>query len=187
MPSAANSQHLNVLLRDAGELGAAHGRLSTGNAGRQRGLGAINRATVVLCVSAWEAYIEEVVKEALATLRPAAMPAATWDVVIAPAAAQIKRFNTPDAGNTKSLIAGCIGLADITVAWRWQNCTSQDACSYLNAALDKRHKIAHGVNPRPTVHRSYAGWLPSFFQNLASRSDEAIADHLVTLGVARPW
>jgi RiboL-PSP-HEPN len=178
MPSHANSLHLDVLLRDATELGAAHRKLSTGNRGRQRGLGAINRTAVVICVSAWEAYVEEVIKEALDLLRPAGTTEATWNIVKEPALAQIKRFNTPNSGNTRSLIANCLGLADITSAWHWQNCTTQTACAYLNKALDTRHKVAHGVNPRPTVHRSYAGWLPSLFQNLASCTDTAIADHV---------
>ncbi len=38
------------------------------------GLGALNRAVVVMCVSAWESYIEEVVRESIETfgqcLRP---------------------------------------------------------------------------------------------------------------------
>jgi len=57
MPSLVHTQYLDVLIRDASELGAAHKKLSTGARGRQRGLGAINRTTVVICVSAWEAYV----------------------------------------------------------------------------------------------------------------------------------
>lgn len=187
MPSNANSQHLDVLLRDAAELGAAHRKLSTGAPGRQRGLGAINRTMVVICVSAWEAYVEEVVKETLDLLRPVAVPPGTWDIIKVPAMAQIRRFNTPSSGNTKALIASCLGLTDITLSWHWKNCTSQRACTYLNDALDVRHKIAHGVNPRPTVHLSYSGWLPDLFKNLASCTDAAIADHVFGLGSPRPW
>ncbi|MFY2763929.1 HEPN domain-containing protein [Arenimonas sp. MALMAid1274] len=187
MPSRAHTQYLDVLLRDAVELGSAHKKLSTGARGRQRGLGAINRTTVVICVSAWEAYVEEVVKESLELLRPAAATAGVWDVLKEPALAQVNRFNTPNSGNTRTLIRSCLGLNDVTRQWRWQNCTSQSACRYLNTALDKRHEIAHGVNPRPTVHRAYAGWLPGLFKNLASSTDDAIADHLVRLGCPRPW
>lgn len=187
MSSNAYSQHLEALLRDAVELGVAHRKLRTGNRGRQRGLGAINRSAVVACVSAWEAYVEEVVKEALDSLRPPACPVATWNVVKAPAFSLIKRFNTPDAGNTKELISRCLGIPDITLSWRWQNCSAKSACGYLNKALETRHKIAHGVSPRPTVHNSYAGWLPSFIKNLASCTDTAIADHLAGLGAPSPW
>jgi hypothetical protein len=142
---------------------------------------------VVVAVSAWEAYVEEVVKEALNLINAQHIPATSWAIVTAPALMQVKRFNTPDAGNTKSLISSCLGLADVTVAWRWRNSTPKKACTELDKALQTRHKIAHGVNPRPTIHHNYASWLPSFFKNLASCTDAAIADHLVSLGLARPW
>src|SRR5712692_10484349 len=112
MPSNANIQHLDALLSDARELSDAHTRLRTGARGRQWGLGALNRAAVVLCVSAWESYIEELTKEALDAMRPAGTTDAAWLVLKAPALVQISRFNTPNSGNTKSLISGCLGLND---------------------------------------------------------------------------
>ena len=61
MNSRSFTNHLDILLADATELSDAHTRLRTGAAGRQRGLGAINRAAIVLCVSAWESYVEEII------------------------------------------------------------------------------------------------------------------------------
>jgi hypothetical protein len=78
MPSQAHVNHLEILLADATELDAAHTRLRTGHPGRQWGLGAINRAVVVLCVSAWEAYLEELVKEAIEAIRPLGPDMGTW-------------------------------------------------------------------------------------------------------------
>src|SRR5262245_28615509 len=74
MPSNAYTGHLLPLLRDAEELDEAHEELRTGAPGRQYGLASLNRATVVMCVSAWEAYIEELVRESLTALRPIAVP-----------------------------------------------------------------------------------------------------------------
>jgi hypothetical protein len=42
------------LLRDAEELDDAHTELKTGSPGRQYGLASLNRAVVVMSVSAWE-------------------------------------------------------------------------------------------------------------------------------------
>jgi hypothetical protein len=70
LPSNAFSVHLGELLQDAVELDDAHSRLSTGAAGRQRGLASLNRAAVVLSVSAWESYIEELMRESLQALLP---------------------------------------------------------------------------------------------------------------------
>ena len=78
MPSNAYTNHLVVLLEDARELQSAHNQLRTGLAGRQWGLGSLNRAAVVLTVSAWEAYLEEVVREGIAALQPVAPPLGVW-------------------------------------------------------------------------------------------------------------
>ena len=69
MPSNAFTGHLTQLLRDADDLDNAHFRLRTGSPGRQYRLAALNRAAVVVCVSAWESYIEELVRESLNAIR----------------------------------------------------------------------------------------------------------------------
>ena len=65
MASNAFTVHLEQLLGDADQLDKAHERLRTGRPGRQYGVAALNRAAVVMCVSAWEAYIEELVRESV--------------------------------------------------------------------------------------------------------------------------
>jgi hypothetical protein len=78
MTSTAYANYLDVLLMDAEELEAAHERLRTGTVGRQWRLGALNRGVVVLSVSAWEAYVEEVMKECLEAIRPQSPPMGVW-------------------------------------------------------------------------------------------------------------
>ena len=41
-------------------------------------MAALNRAVIVTCVSAWEAYVEELVRESLTVLRPVALPLGPW-------------------------------------------------------------------------------------------------------------
>ena len=131
MPSNAYTNHLLPLLADATELGDAHAELRTGLVGRQWGLGALNRAVVVMCVSAWEAYIEEVVTECLTVLRPVpGAPLGTWAALNATIRGQIGRFHTPNVDNVRSLISDAIGLHDITLSWNWRNCSVQHGGSW---------------------------------------------------------
>jgi RiboL-PSP-HEPN len=65
LPSDAFSVHLNELLKEAKELSKIHAQLKTGKRGRQRGLSSLNRAALVMCVSAWESYVEELMRESL--------------------------------------------------------------------------------------------------------------------------
>jgi hypothetical protein len=188
MPSNAYTTYLVPLLEDAAELDEAHSALRTGQVGRQWGLGALNRAAVVMCLSAWEAYVEELVKEAIDSFRPAIPHQTLWQSINADARSQIGRFNAPNAENVRRLIADTIGLQDVTASWSWQNTTAQQARTRLTDAIRFRHEVAHGVSPRPTIHNNYASRLPGFFRKLSSATDDAVHEYLVnTLHVAAPW
>lgn len=188
MASSALSDYLEVLLADAEELGSAHTSLRTGARGRQWGLGSLNRAVVVASASAWEAYVEELVIEAIEALRPLGPPAGVWPALNASARNKVGRFNNPNPQNVKMLFAESIGLPNIRSHWVWQSCSSQKATEKLQEALRIRHEIAHGVNPRPVVHNQYASWLPGFFRRLGRCTDRAVRTHMVqVLGVPAPW
>lgn len=188
MPSNAFSIHLTQLLHDAEELDDIHVRLRTGNPGRQYGLASLNRAAIVMSVSAWESYIEELMRESVRTLRPLVPNQGTWPALNAYVTGQLPRFHTPNQRNVTQLIHHCLGLVDVHLSWAWQNCTSAQAVQRLEQAMDLRHRIAHGVNPRPAVFNHYSSGLPDFFRRLASCTDGAVRDHLVNVHqVAAPW
>jgi hypothetical protein len=188
LSSTAFTGHLVPLLADAKDLDLAHGQLRTGRRGRQFGLGALNRATVVVCISAWEAYIEELVRESLTALRPATPPLGSWPALNASVRGLLGRFNTPNADQVRQLLSDALGLPDIHLSWFWRNCTSTQAVQRLAFAMDLRHQIAHGVNPRPLVDNVYSSRLPRFFQRLGTCTDAAVRAHLVdVLGITNPW
>jgi hypothetical protein len=176
------------LLADAKHLDDARGQLPTGTPGRPARIAALNRAIVIVCVSAWEAYIEELIRECLNVLRPPAAPMGLWPAHNAAIRGQLGRFNTPNADNVRLLISDALGLPDIQNHWFWQNCTAAQAAERLAEAMSLRHQIAHGVNPRPVVSTFYASPLPDFFRRLAGCTDRAVRDHFVnTLGIPNPW
>lgn len=186
--SSAYTTFLEPLLSDAEELDAAHRRLRTGGAGRQWGIGALNRGAVIMCLSAWEAYVEELAKEVLEAFRPLNPAGTSWQSLNASVRSQIGRFNTPSAENVRMLLSDAIGLPDVTQFWQWRNTTPQQARERLQEAIRLRHEIAHGVNPRPTIHNSYSSRLPGLFRRLGRTTDVGVRAYLVvTLGVANPW
>ena len=188
MSSRSFTAYLDVLLRDAEEIQYAHKRLRTGGVGRQWKLGALNRAVVVTAVSAWEAYVEELVKEAVDALRPPSPPMGAWPALNAAALSLVGRFNNPNPVNVRSLFRETLGVLDVSLAWSWKRVDSDRARERLGEALRLRHEIAHGVNPRPTVHNKYARELPGFFRRLGRCTDGAVRDHLTdVLGITSPW
>lgn len=189
MASNAYLNYLIPLLDDAQEIEDAHRQLRTGQPGRQWRLGALNRAAVVMCLSAWEAYVEELLLEAVTHLQPPG-PAnvSLWQSINADARAKVGRFNTPNVENVRRLFADTIGLPDVTVGWSWQNTTPAQAIQRLTAAISLRHQVAHGTNPRPTVQNQYSRQLPGFFRSLSLNTDRTVRGYLVgTLHTPSPW
>ena len=178
MASHAYTDHLERLLSDVEELIDAHTRLRTGQRGRQWRLGAINRATLVMGVSCWEAFVEHILLESIDLLKPPSPPFGVWQALNASTRSAIGRFNTPSAENVRNLFRDSIGLTDVTQEWYWQNCDTQKATDYLNDVLRKRHEIAHGVNPRPIINNNYASWLPAFVRNLARCTERSLKQYL---------
>ena len=156
--------------------------------GRPARRAAINRAVVVMCLSAWEAYIEELVRVSLDLLRPPAQPLGLWPALNASVRGQLGRFNTPNTDNVRMLISDAIGLQNVHPSWSWQNCTPAQAVQRLAQALDLRHEIAHGTNPRPVVAHFYSSQLADFFRRLGRCTDDAVRAHFVNVhGNANPW
>jgi hypothetical protein len=188
LPSIAFSVHLDQLLLDAAELDYAYTQLRGGVPGQPYTLLSLNRAALVMSVSAWESYIEELVKEAVQALRPAAPPLGTWPALQSTVLGLLDRFNNPNPSNVEQLIRNCLGLEDVHLSWRWQNYTSRQTVQRLTEVMNYRHQIAHGVNPRPIIYYGYSSRLRLFFNRLARCTDNAVRNHLVrVLGVASPW
>lgn len=164
MPSRAFTDHLLPLLRDAEDLDDATVDLRDAGWRPRPGPGALSRAVVVACVSAWEAYVEELVRESLTAIKPVAPPLGPWAALNAAARAAIGRFNTPNTDQVRLLIADAIGLPDVHHSWAWSGCPPARARERLQQAMDLRHAVAHGVNPRPAVNAVYASLLPEFFR-----------------------
>jgi len=187
MPSLALTVHLGQLLEDAEQLLRAQVALRRTPGTRAMSM-ALYRASVVLCVSAWESFVEELLREAVAAIRPAAPPLGMWPALNATARSAVGRFNTPNTEQVRSLFSDAIGLQDVQAAWEWQRSTVADARERLQEMMEYRHQIAHGVNPRPDIDAPFARELPLFLRRLARSTDAAVRAYLTgALGVAEPW
>ena len=189
MSSVAYRTRLEPVLADADEINLGHVALRTGNRGRQHGLGALNRAVVVMCVSAWETYLEQVVEECIELLRPQAPPLGNWPAHRAVVRNQTGRFNNPTLQNTRSLIRDSIGLQDVSENWFWPGTSPERSRERLEEAITLRHQVAHGEMPRPIIHnQQYASRLPDFFRRLGTKTDEGITAYLLAdYGVVTGW
>lgn len=194
MPSNAFTDHLLALLNDVDEfLDDQNQLLATLNPapapGSSWASGALNRAVIVMCVSAWEAYIEHVAIDAVNALRPPpGTPLGSWPSHYAIAQGLKDKLHTPDVKNVKELIVNATGLADIASSWTWGTTTAEQAKGKFEKAYNLRSRIVHGKSPLPVVTTAEATDYRHFFENLGSATDAAISAHIAAaFGLAPPW
>lgn len=187
MPSRALLNHLPALMEDAHSLLVGYRLLRPDGALTNPQLAAFPRGVLLACFSAWEGFLEELVREAVDALQPSTPPG-VWSVLRAFAHAQAGNFHTPSAANTDRLLLQCLGLPSAQAVWRGQNNTSTQAARRLGDSLTDRHEVSHGILPRPVVDAAFAADLPRFITRLAQRTDAAVRQHFVDAhGVALPW
>ncbi len=204
MPSTASGR-FNRLDKHVGHLIAIHRKIQ-GGAGRRHRQEAIHRAGVVLTVAAWEAYVEEVVRETAIAMAPQFFQATvgerqTHSLMVAGVSARAKSFNTPDYKKVRNLFK--LIKFDITGAWSWhapnRNWNHAVMKKKLNEWLQIRHCVAHGADLPKSIT-----WIIGlsgearltlnhllecrrFFAKLVKQSDSAIRAHAIAVLGTQPW
>jgi len=193
------------------QLISIHEKMQTGR-GRRHEQDAIHRAGVVLSVAAWQAYVEKLLLEGLSTINSSMLdpgaPAPSWSLQTfnmrkAQIETSVKKFNTPNDVNVRNLFLEALGFNPWPV-WAWQQGRRQwDALEVRNRTntwVLVRHSIAHGfdlptnvtwlrgANGQARLTLKLLKECRNHFQYLASKTDTAFAEHLVSeFGLPRPW
>jgi hypothetical protein len=163
----------DVAMADAQNLVDIHRDLNLSRGRRFREM-TINRAIVVLTVSAWQAYVQDLAKAIVDTVRPATGQPGHGLFVLVKAATDsaVARFNTPNVTNTRNVLVN-IGF-DPRPLWTWGRGQSRSAPADVAIRVDEwlrvRHAIAHGSD-LPEV--SVLSRTPSGVPTLQLRNAEA--------------
>jgi hypothetical protein len=160
-------------------------------------------AALAMLVAGWEAYLERVVREAQREI--ADNTQIRLSVVLALLTEitenEIKRFNTPNASNSRTLLIAHTGYDPIN-DWQWAvgGLNGVQARARLDEILQIRHSFAHGF-PVPTninwvKNRNQAGVLNTsvlksvekFLAHIVLVTDEGLKSHLSSkFGVVLSW
>jgi hypothetical protein len=186
MPSKAMTTHFFELLGDADNLVVVLDGLAS-QAADQSMIDCLSRSIIVSCVSAWEAYMEELVRESIELLKPAGTALGPWPVFRAASLVYVGRFNTPNTDQVRNLLAESLGLQDIQQFWEWPGTTRSESRTRLHQIMELRHQIAHGTRPRPIIPSHIASDTRVFFTQLARATDDALLTYLTACGVPSPW
>ncbi len=172
--------------------------------GRRWHHSSLYKAGIVLTVAAWEAYVENVLKEAFTILEPhiSAADKPMFRLREAELANLVKKLNTPNKENVLKLVEAALNVK-IESSWEW-NVTSRrwsgtDVSKRLNGWLLVRHQIAHGGIIGTSLPRElgiddgkillkHMRGCKDTLTHIVDATDRALANHLVrSYGVPHAW
>lgn len=102
----------------------------------------LKKASLILILTAWETYIEDLACELLELKFSAVSGSLSGRFIEKKFAEKLKQFNNPDSRKTKQLFEEFFDF-DITQSWQWNNVSISDAKEQLNRWLSIRGEIVH--------------------------------------------
>jgi hypothetical protein len=153
-------------------------------------------------VAAWEAYIEELVRNFFdVTANPLDIKFhAVHSIAREAAERTLKQFNTPNADNARNVLVQYTGYDPIG-DWTWakRKMNAIDTRNMLNEILKVRHSFAHGF-PIPALSWTQTStgkvrltakatkYVDAFFKNLVTVTDFGMKQHIrATYNILVPW
>lgn len=160
-------------------------------------------AALAMLVAAWESYLERLVREAQQAVADSTNTklSAALALLASLTEKEIKRFNTPNAENSRTLLFAHTGY-DAINDWQWVvgGLNGIQARNRLDEILQIRHSFAHGyaipTNISWAKNRNLPGSLnvsslrsvDRFLSHLVRETDRGLAAHLSALfGLSLSW
>ncbi|KJZ00772.1 HEPN domain-containing protein [Pseudoalteromonas ruthenica] len=110
----------------------------------------LKKASLVMALTAWETYVEDVVKEKVTENFKILEGSQVHDFVNRQLDTRLKMFHNPDSKKTKQLFEEFFGF-DVTDHWQWNNTLPKQAREQLNKLIKKRGDAVH--RSRTCIHQ----------------------------------
>ena len=146
-----------------------------------RPLEVLKRASLIMILTAWETYIEDVVSEMVEKKYDMIKGSKLGIVINNRLTIYLKTFNNPDSKKTKDIFQEFFAV-DVTESWIWGNYhTSKDSKTTLNLWLRKRGEAVHRAQidkqSSHIVKREELDKCIRFFKDIVTETDK----YLLTL------
>ena len=169
------------------------------------GADVVLRSAIVMLVTYWEAYVEDIAAEGVAhlvknTSDPQKLPkdllksiahdlktdkhelavwklaADGWRSLLVKRLPELcvqrnRNFNTPKSAQTSNFLSAALGIADITVCWKFDTKVTKDPCKTLDNLVECRGKIAHRGKLPKTVPVKTVKTLTDWITQLVDMTD----------------
>ncbi|WP_345858786.1 HEPN domain-containing protein [Shewanella algae] len=138
----------------------------------------LKRAALIMTLTAWETYVEDVIAERLEADLRALKGSKAGNFIEATLERELKYFHTPNSQKTKGMFQRFLDL-DVTESWTWIDGEPEQVQRKLNEWIVKRGEAVHrSVSDQQAAHivsRKDLGKCVTFFKKLVERTDEVVA------------
>ncbi|MGY5540569.1 HEPN domain-containing protein [Vibrio brasiliensis] len=140
----------------------------------------LKRATLIMTLTAWETYVEDIAKELVDAKYGVVKGSQLGRIVENRLEEHLKYFHNPGSRKTKALFEEFFGI-DVTEAWIWNNFqTADEVRAQLNKWLKKRGEAVHRAQTDITeahiVKREELDKCIRFFRELVAATDKRLAE-----------
>jgi len=194
-----------------------HQKLGGAARGRRFGLEVLNKSAVIVITACWEAYVEDVAREAFDHMLNHCSDASTFPSKVRALAGKVlreakderriwalagdgwktvlveyrdrmmSRFHAPNKENVDELVFDMLDLKDVSASWRWRRMSSKDAVRKLNTYVEMRGKVAHRVAYTTPISKANVRDYLGHVELLVEKTDRAVYEHVRKRTGLQPW
>ena len=143
----------------------------------QKAPNVLKRATLIMILTAWETYIEDIALELFEQKFGILKGSHACKYIEKNFQNELKRFHNPDSLKTKRLFEDYFGI-DVTEHWTLQNYIPEQARAQLNKWIKKRgdavHRMSININAPDIVKRDERDKCLRFFSELVTSTEKAL-------------
>ncbi|GAB6069660.1 hypothetical protein JCM30760_07570 [Thiomicrorhabdus hydrogeniphila] len=142
-----------------------------------KGSDALKRSALIMALTAWETYVEDVVIELFELKFGVLRGSQIGSFMEKQLEIKLKTFHNPNSAKTKQIFEEFFGF-DVTKYWEWDNFNPPSAREQLNKWISKRGDAVHRAqidNTQPhIVKREDLDKCVRFFVNIVRTTDKAL-------------
>jgi hypothetical protein len=106
----------------------------------------LKRAGLVMALTAWETYVEDLVEELVAARLSKSKDQQLTDLVLGRLETDLRRFHNPNSEKTRQIFLDYLSI-DVTPHWKWGGYDPASAMEKLNELIKKRGDAVHRSKP----------------------------------------
>ncbi|MCF6455522.1 HEPN domain-containing protein [Pseudoalteromonas sp. MMG024] len=147
------------------------------NSQEHTGSDALKRSALIMTLTAWETYVEDVITEIFENKFGALHGSQIGSFMDRQLELRLKTFHNPNSSKTKQIFEEFFGY-DITQDWSWNNYLPKQSRETLNKWINKRgyavHRAVTESNKPHIIKRDELQKCIRFFKDLVAATDKAV-------------